>query len=207
MNEAAAGLRAKLRGLWARWWLRRSSFGGRYGDLKRLYLIEDPWNLASPKERARFEASNAILRQVAPGCRTLLELGSGEGLQTEHLIRVSESVAGLEISPAAVRRAQARLPGVTFRVGRVEDAPRLFPGRRFDVVTALEVLYYVEDVAAVLSALQGIAETLVITSYRARAERMRHLFAGPGWRRLDDIEAEGTVWEAYVWSRAQGTTG
>lgn len=194
-------LRAKLRALWARWWLRRSRFSGRYGDLDRLYMIEDPWNLASSKEQARFDASNRLVRALAPGCRSLLELGSGEGLQTEHLMRVSAEVAGLEISSAAVRRAEARLPQVTFRVGRAEDASALFPGRRFDVVTAFEVLYYIEDVAGALTALQSIADTLIVTSYAARAERMRGLFAGPGWQRLDDIEAEDTRWEAYAWRR------
>lgn len=196
------GLKARLRALWARWWLRRSSFSGRYGDLDRLYAIEDPWNLTSAKERARFEASNRIVATLAPGCGSLLEIGSGEGLQTEYLAKMSERVAGIEVSAAAVRRAQERLPDAEFRVGKAEDAPALFPGRRFDVVTAFEVLYYIEDVAAAVAALQSMTDLLVVTSYSARADRMRHLFEGAGWQRLDDIAAEGTVWEAYAWRRA-----
>lgn len=195
-------IKDRLRGLWARWWLRRSAFSGRYGDLDRLYAIEDPWNLTSAKERLRFEASNALVAGLAPACGTLLEVGCGEGLQTEYLARLCKSIAGIEVSAAAVRRARERLPEVEFRVGKAEDAPELFPERRFDVVTAFEVLYYIEDVPAALAALQRMGDLLIVTSFRARAERMRHLFQGFGWERLDDITAEGTVWECYAWRRA-----
>ncbi len=192
-----------LKGLWTRLWLRRASFSARYGDLDKLYALRDPWNLDTPREQARFAASNALVARLAPA--TLLEIGSGEGAQTRWLQQVVGHVTGVEVSGAAVIRAREACPGAEFHEGRAEDAARLLAGRRFDLITAFEVLYYAADVPAVLTGLQALGDRLLVTAYRRRAEQLRPHFAGqPGWRQLEDIAADGTEWEVWLWERAVG---
>lgn len=191
-----------LRRLWARLWLKGSHFSSRYGNLQRLYMVRDPWNLASPREQARFSRTNEAIASAVPGCRTLLEIGCGEGLQTEHLLEVSDTVTGLEVSAQAVKRARERLPKVEFKVGAAEDVPQLFAGRRFDLVTACEVLYYMTDVPGTLEHLQSVADALLVTSYSAKAAELEPAMRGPGWRELVPISAEDTVWRVFVWRAA-----
>lgn len=191
----------RLKSLWARYWLRNAKFTGRYEDLERLYAISDPWNLSSAKEQARFEASNALIRSLVPDCAKLLEIGCGEGLQTVHLLEVSRSVAGMDVSDKAVARARARCPAADLKVGKAEDVASLFSGRRFDIVTAFEVLYYAQDIPRVLGALQQLSDTLLVTNFADRAALMQRYFTGEGWHRLPDIVSEGVTWECHVWRK------
>ncbi|WP_377845461.1 class I SAM-dependent methyltransferase [Bosea sp. UC22_33] len=194
---------AQLRSQWARFWLRRSKFSGSYHDLQRLYAIKDPWNLGSAKEQHRFAASNAIIRRIVGDCDSLLELGCGEGFQTVWLAQLSHTVAGIDVSEKAVERARLVCPQAELKVGTAEGVRALFPQRRFDLVTAFEVLYYSNDIGRVLDEMQQISDCLLVTNYAERARQMRTYFVGPGWSRLEDIVAEGTVWEAYTWKRPQ----
>lgn len=188
-----------IRGMWTRLWLRRSKFSGRYGDLERLYALRDPWNLSGSGEQSRFEQTNQLIAEWVPDCRSLLEIGCGEGLQTEHLKRISKSVVGLDISATAIGRARARLPTVEFKIGRAEDAAGLFPGRKFDLLTAFEMLYYSTDIPAMIVEMQQLSDTLLVTNYAERAEVMGHHFEGPGWQRLRSISADGQRWDCHLW--------
>ena len=190
------------RRLWARIWLRRSQFSGDYGKLKALYAVEDPWELQSAREQERFSRTNALVRSLAPDCQRLLELGCGEGYQTEHLLQVSASVTGIDVSAQAIARARDRCPTGTFMVGRAEDAASLLAGQDFDLVTAFEVLYYSKDIRAILADLQTLAPVVLVTNFADRAARMGEHFTGPGWSRLDDLTAGTTVWQVHVWRRA-----
>ena len=191
-----------LRRLWARMWLRGSHFSSRYGNLQRLYIVRDPWNLASPREQARFARTNEVIASAVPECRTLLEIGCGEGLQTEHLLEVSDAVTGLEVSAQAIKRAREKLPKVEFKVGAAEDVPQLFAGRRFDLVTACEVLYYMTDVPGTLAHLQSVTDALLVTSYSGKAAELEKAMAGAGWQELAPISAEDTVWRVFLWRAA-----
>ena len=192
------------RKLWARIWLRRSQFSGRYGQLKALYAIEDPWGLTSDREQERYVRMNALIRELVPDCEELLELGSGEGLQTRRLLEVSKGVTGVELSAQAVERAKVRCPEASFIVGRAEDAASLVAGRQFNLVTAFEVLYYAQDVGAILADLQALAPVILVTNYMDLAVRMDRYFEGPGWTRLEDIAIEDVVWRVDVWRAQEG---
>lgn len=194
-------MKSGIKSLWVRFWLRRSKFSGRYSDLQKLYATRDPWNLLSPKEQFRFMAVNDIVRGIAPGCHSLLELGCGEGYQTRKLMEVSRHVTGIDVSELAIARAKQDVADADFHVGRAEDVGQLFAGRRFDLVTACEVLYYSDDIATAIRGVQDVTDQLLVTSYAARAEHMRDHFSGAGWRRLPDIAYDDTVWECYRWQR------
>jgi SAM-dependent methyltransferase len=190
-----------IRRLWARLWLRRAQFSGQYGRLKALYAVEDPWQLGSEREQERFTRTNEIIRRVAPNCQRLLEVGCGEGYQTQRLSEVSSSIVGIEVSPQAVERARRRCPDALLLAGRAEDAADLVGDQRFDVVTAFEVLYYAKDIGKIVADLQSLAPVLVVTNYLPRSDHVACNFTGPGWCRLEDLTANDTVWRVDVWRR------
>lgn len=190
-----------FRKLWVRLWLRNAKFNGRYGNLNRLYAIKDPWHLDGAKERARFEATNAMIREIVPQCTSLLEIGCGEGLQTLRLLDVSRSVTGIDVSHLAIQRARLNCPKANFVIGEAESLANLLPNQRFDLVTAFEVLYYAPDIVAVISELQKLSDRLLVTNYLARAENMRQYFSGAGWSKLDMIIAGDTTWECCIWRK------
>lgn len=185
--------------LWKRALLRRIAFSGARRRFGWLYAMEDPWDMASGREQHRFEATNARLSGVAPGFGSVLEVGCGEGHQSLHLLQLARDLTGIDISEAALARARRRCPGASFLRGTPAEVPQLFAGRRFDLVTACEVLHYTPDVGAAVAALQPVARRLFVSSYGGPLPAMRHHFEGPGWRSLPPIVFEQTRWECFLW--------
>lgn len=185
-------------------WLGLGQYGGNYRRLDRLYLVKDPWALSSTREAWRFERTNDLIARHVPGCDTLLEIGTGEGVQTAWLQKVARRVTGIEVSPVAAERARAVVPDVEVLVGPAEDVTQLVGDRTFDLITACEMLYFVPEAAKLLEDLQRLAPRVLVTAYEKRAKLLAHHFCGPGWARLDDIVSEGTHWRCYLWSRPEG---
>lgn len=195
LANAVARLKRNWRALRLGLWFRPSP----YRRMERLYLLEDPWRLASPREHERFTMTNAMIAKIAPDCASLLEIGSGEGEQTAHLLKVAGSVTGIEVSEAAVTRARGATPDAEYLIGCAEDAGRLLGGRRFDIVTACEMLYYAPDAARVLDALKRLAPRILVTAYDKRAQDLVSHFQGTGWSRLEDMVVDGTRWHCHLW--------
>jgi SAM-dependent methyltransferase len=182
--------------------LRPGEYSGDYEALKKLYRSRDPWRLQSAKESRRFELTCELVRCLVPSCPDLLEIGSGEGLQTEHFARIARRVTGIELSAVAVERARQRVPQAQFHEGCAEDLKTIVGGRAFDLATACEVLYYSPNAARILRDLREVAPRVLITNHCKQARRLASLFEGPGWRRLADIRVEGTVWRCDLWECA-----
>lgn len=195
LANAIARLRRNWRALRSGLWFRPAP----YRRMERLYLLEDPWRLASPLEHGRFALTNAVIAEIAPGCGSLLEIGSGEGEQTAHLLKVAGSVTGIEVSQAAVNRARGATPDAEYLVGCAEDAGLLLGERRFDIATACEMLYYAPDAARVLDALKRLAPRILVTLYDKRAQGLASHFQGTGWSRLEDMVVDGTRWHCHLW--------
>ncbi|MBO9671180.1 MAG: class I SAM-dependent methyltransferase [Sphingobium sp.] len=195
LANTVARLKRNWRALRSGLWFRPAP----YRRMERLYLLEDPWRLASPREHERFALTNAVIAQIAPNCGSLLEIGSGEGEQTAHLLKVAGSVTGIEVSEAAVNRARSAAPHAEYLVGCAEDAGHLLGERRFDIVTACEMLYYAPDAARVLDTLKGLAPRILVTAYERRAQGLAPHFTGAGWSRLEDMVVDGTRWHCHLW--------
>lgn len=93
----------------------------------------------------------------------LLDLACGDGFYTRRFRSEcgADPVVGIDLSPQAVERARAleeREPlGIEYRVG---DVVELEMDRRFDVVTAIHLLHYLEGEEEIRAALEAIHELL-----------------------------------------------
>jgi len=185
--------------IWRRLMLRGTAFGGAYRKVRLLYAIQDPWEMESTREQHRFQETMAHLKSLQTSFDAVLELGCGEGHQSLHFTEVCRQLYGVDISALAVRRAKERCPIGIFQALPLEDVGGAFSGQRFDLITACEVLYYVEDISSCLTTLKSRADRIYVSNYGARAEMMRRYFSGDGWRQLTPIIYEDIVWECAVW--------
>lgn len=195
-------LKASLSNLWCRIMLRGTTFGGKYRKVQMLYMLENPWEMDSPKEQYRFRETLAHLRGLDAPFDQILELGCGEGHQSLHLQTICTELFGVDISDIAVRRARARCPSGQFTAMPLEQIDGAFDCQHFDLITACEVLYYAVDVTESLKVLKSRADRIYVSNFGFTAQKLRHHFQGDGWRRLDPIRFEDTVWECVVWEAA-----
>lgn len=167
----------------------------------RLHRIEDPYEMGSNRELVRFEKTNDLLQRTCPDIANILEIGSGEGIQTRYLARLTPHITGIEVSPRAVARARERIADVDFIVGAAEDVATLVANRKVDLAMACEMLYLTPHAARILEDLKQIAARIFVTNYAKRAPDVAPYLTGDGWQRLENIEVEGTVWWCYLWNR------
>jgi SAM-dependent methyltransferase len=128
----------------------------------------DPWGvLQSPLAQQRHLALVEVVGRYSP-CASILDVGCGEGALTRYLVGCAGEVAGIDASPTAVHRARRLVPRATFQCCTLEA---FSSDRLFDVVLAVEVLYYVEAVDVAIERLLALGRS-VIVSYTNR-ERHR----------------------------------
>lgn len=112
-------------------------------DYERFFTRYDAW---------RYRQESHIL-----GCldridwrgRTVLEIGLGQGAESEQLIRRGASWSGLDLTPESVDRVRARLtvrnlPYDDLRCGSALQIP--YPDNSFDVVFSHGVLHHIPDI-------------------------------------------------------------
>ncbi len=91
-----------------------------------------------------------------PGPGTLLDVGCGAGLASEALVRRGHVVLGIDAAAQTLAAARAHagdLP-VEYRLATTSDL--VAEGRRFDAVTALEVIEHVPDPAGFMRDLAAL---------------------------------------------------
>lgn len=95
---------------------------------------------------------------VGPGTR-LLDLGCGYGEFAAAAAARGAVVTGVDVDPAAVAAAAARVPGGEFRTGDAHDPP---PGP-FDVAAAVQLLMHAEGPVRILRRAAEVAPLVVVT--------------------------------------------
>ena len=198
-----------LRRTWMRYALRGASGADAYDKLALLYQVGDPWQLGSEREHRRFEATNELIARNFPGTGSLLEIGCGEGHQSELLLDVCEQLHGIDVSATAIERARARVPTGRFTAGDLYAQPwrdgdasasRATNGARpFDLVVACEVLYYMKEPRRCLEEMSRLGKGCLVTFFEPAAKRLASdVLAMPGVER-SWFHAGGVTWLAAWW--------
>jgi 2-polyprenyl-3-methyl-5-hydroxy-6-metoxy-1,4-benzoquinol methylase len=184
----------RLRDYWVWLALRGVHYAGRSRQLDYAYLIEDPWHLGSPQEQARFGWTNQLIADHIVPHDTILEIGCGEGHQSQYLARQCSRLYGIDVSSRAVRRARLRCPDGSFAVGdpgnfRFGDAPPVV-----DLVVACEMLYYVKDIPRFIARISELGRSCLVTYYSEQAPSL-----DPYLTDLRDAERTQFSFGAVTW--------
>jgi trans-aconitate methyltransferase len=195
----ARRLSRALRRQWTRIPLHGVHFADRYGRLDLLYRIRDPWEMETEQQRYRFRETNRLIEEHFGRVGRILEVGCGEGHQSEELLRVCDHLTGIDVSARAVERARERCPDATFAVADVFDGELLRAGEPFDLVLGCEVLYYMKDVASALERFSALGRGCLVTSYAGPARQLDPLLRSMPAVESDTIRHGDASWEAWWW--------
>lgn len=189
--------------LWRRWNL-RGAYAGDVGAMNRLYFLNDPWGINSAAERFRFQETTRLIREkIAMHFRSILEVGCGEGLQTETLAPLCQQITGLDPSSKAIARARARgITNASFEVGDLTKWKR-HSEARFELVTACEVLYYVQDLERAYHSLNDWGENCLVTYFQGAFDRLDPFFRGKEME-TETIEGVNCSWRVVYWRPERG---
>ncbi len=144
-------------------------------DFEARYRADpDPWGYTSSEyERDKYEATLAACGRGP--FADALELGASIGAFSELLAPRCERLTTIDAAPTAVAAARRRLAGapqVDVILGEIPDA---IPVRRFDLVVASEILYYLTG--SELTQTMGRLESAMMSGGRLVAVHWRP--AGP----------------------------
>lgn len=200
MISAATRLwRKARRRLWMKLALRGVSASDNYSRLDMAYAVPDPWNMDSALEQARFAATNRLIERVFGRVGSILEIGCGEGHQTQRLLELADRVRGIDVSEKAVERARERVPQGDFAAGDVFAEPLGDGASRYDLVLACEVLYYMRDPAATIARMRQLGRAGLVTVFAPAGGRIGpHLEAIPNLHK-DWMCHGSTAWLAAWW--------
>jgi len=203
-KSSPADLRSRARKLVRRSWMKYAMKGvaaaDAYDRLDRAYALEDPWNLDCDLENARFAWTNRLIERQFGALESILEIGCGEGHQTQHLQGLCASIHGIDVSTRAIDRARRRLPGARFAVADIQGQPWGGERCRFDLITACEVLYYVSDIGGTLDRMSHLGKHCLVTVFAPAAPRVWAALRERMFDRRDWFCHGQTVWVAGWWS-------
>jgi trans-aconitate methyltransferase len=189
--------------MWMKYALRGVRQNDAHSRLDLAYKISDPWHMNADREQFRFAETNRLIEaNVGAHFENVLEIGCGEGHQTEFLMRLAGKMTGLDVSANAIERARRRVPAATFAAGDLYAQPWVAERGRFDLVTACEVLYYMSDIPQFLRTMDELGGTCFVT-YFAPAARLceKPILAMPGAQQTR-FAFEDTEWVAAWWQGA-----
>jgi 2-polyprenyl-3-methyl-5-hydroxy-6-metoxy-1,4-benzoquinol methylase len=192
-----------VRRTWMKYALRGVRQNDAHGRLDLAYSVPDPWHMDSDQERHRFTETNRVIAErIAPHVGTLLEVGCGEGHQSEVLVKMCDQLTGIDVSPKAIERARRRLPDAAFSSGDLYAQPWADERGRFDLVTACEVIYYMSDRKKFLETIDALGKACLVTYFSPAARKVEaECMAMPGAQKTSFTYGD-TEWTAVWWKGA-----
>jgi SAM-dependent methyltransferase len=202
---------ARARSFMRRTWIRYAGHGKSRAEVLRgveqLYATPDPWKMASQKEQFRFVRTSEILARefIRPAQRvgSILEIGCGEGHQSEHLSRLCDQLTGIDIAAQAIERARIRVPAVEWVLGNLEDQPWV-GGRKFDIVTACEVLYGFGNIPQTLQLMSRLGDACLVTYFDGAAHAVKWPLRAIRLEGRESFVFEDVTWTAVWWRSKPG---
>ena len=195
--------------LWSRFALSGVHYGDRHGQLEMLYRVEDPWNMGSEREQFRFRETNRVLEATFGKVETLLEIGCGEGHQSQHLGQLAKRLTGLDVSQNAVERAKKRMAHADFEAADLFVSAavtrQLQSAGPFDLAVAAEVLYYMKDPAAFVARMNAVARHCAVSYYARHKDTLDALFCDVEGASFTDIRHGDTSWTIVCWDSVTGS--
>jgi SAM-dependent methyltransferase len=189
-----------LKKRWLKWQLKRLHKGDSQA-MARVYRVRDPWGLNVPSEHLRFKETSQMIRErMGERLGTILEIGSGEGLQTQYLAPLAERIVGIDPSLHAVKRARSlNISNATFEVGDLLNFRSIEHNGPFDLVTACEVIYYLEDseLERAFRNLNSLGRTCVVTYYQGMYARLDPFFTNKPVK-SEPLRTELGEWR-FIW--------
>jgi SAM-dependent methyltransferase len=188
---------------WTKYAGRRPSGAEVLRDLEARYATPDPWKMSSEKEQFRFARTNEILARelIAPAQQvgSILEIGCGEGHQSEYLKRLCHRLTGIDIVNTAIERARTRVPGVEWVRGDPHDQPWVAEGRKFDIVTACEVVYIFRDIPKTLQLMSRLGNACMVTYFGGPARVMKRVLREVPVAGCESFVFDDVTWRAVWW--------
>lgn len=190
-----------LRRVWRKIAMRNLTGRDNHAQLERLYLMPDPWQMESAREQARFRHTSALIGDRVGRVTSLLEIGCGEGHQSQHLVAHCDQLFGIDVSERAVGRARTRVPQAQFAHATLDSLPWTAPQGRFDLIVACEVLYYVRDVPDAVARMSALGDHCLVTFFGPAAR-----VVAPHLSSIPRIERGWFYHDPYPWMWAFWTT-
>lgn len=194
MQRINAKLRKAIRRTWMKYAMRGVGGADNYERLDLAYRLGDPWNMESGLEQARFAATNALVERHFGHVGSLLEVGCGEGHQTQALRRLADEVYGIDVSPTAIERARVRVPDAQFAATDIHQQPWGEQRGRFDLVLACEVLYYIRDIPATIERMRHLGRACMVTFFAPALVRV-----GPHLERIEGLQKDWMQHQGETW--------
>jgi len=177
-----------------------------YGAFDLNYFTQNPWCFDSGDEQFRFIRTNQILSEHLRNIRNILEIGSGEGHQTAYLSKLSPKITGIDISWIATKRARTALPRCQFLREDFLKISKKFKSQSYQLVTAFEVLYYVNP-TKLFEEMDRIGENCVVTYFDSIREDTLSSILKKYNPTVRKIQFESSQWSIYFWKSTQKTQG
>jgi len=164
---------------------------------EKLYHVNDPWEMSSKKEQNRFSETNRIIQEELMWVGSLLEIGCGEGHQSEYLTNICNKLYGFDVSKKAVERARIRCPECTLTVADIDTYKP--EQEKFDLVVAFEILYYVKDIPAALERMNELGNKCMISFYQSGSCILDDYFSDNKNIKSRVIQVDDTSWKVVWW--------
>ena len=141
-----------------------------------IYLFQDPWKLNTDIEKKRFQKINnfLLIKNNYKKYKTILEVGCGEGYQSQYLSLITKKLISIDISKIAITKANKRkLKNVIFQRKKIEEISK---NQNFDLIVLCEMIYYIKDIPNYLAKVETFTSKYLISYYSKENRILKKIF-------------------------------